>query len=70
MEQTMAEYRAKLAEAGLVSSARRAYWRGRRVRAVGHPLTWYVISLQAYKAAELCAFLDGYHGRPFAEITA
>jgi hypothetical protein len=69
MEQTMAEYRAKLAEAGLVSPARRAYWRGRRVRAVGHPLTWYVISLQAYKAAELCAFLDGYHGRPFAEIT-
>lgn len=65
----MAEYRAKLAEAGLVSAARRAYWRGRRVRAVGHPLTWYVVSLQAYDAAELVAFLDGYHGRPFAETT-
>jgi hypothetical protein len=39
------------------------------VRAVGHPLTWYVVSLQAYDAAELVAFLDGYHGRPFAETT-
>jgi hypothetical protein len=68
MKQTMAEYRAKLTEAGLVTPARRAYWRGRRVRAAGHPLAWYVISLKAYDGPELCAFLDGYHGRPFTEI--
>lgn len=67
MKQTLSEYRAKLAEAGLLSAARRAYWRGRRVRTIGHPLSWYVRSLQAYPADELCAFLDGFHGRQFTE---
>ena len=67
MDQTLAEYRAKLKEAGQLTAERRAYWRGRRVRGAGHPLRWYDAALLAYSKLERHAFLDGYHLRQFTE---
>jgi hypothetical protein len=65
MNQTLAEYRAKLREAGLACRLRRAWWRGHRVRAVGHPLTMYADSLAAYRDEDRRAFLAGFQGRRF-----
>jgi len=65
---TLPKYRAAFEAFGFTGRDRRAWYRGRRVAALDHPLAWYRGALAAYTAIERRAFLAGFEGRPFSAM--